>query len=549
MNIKNENLYFLPLGGSGEIGMNCNLYHYKGKWIMIDLGVMFSNSDLEPYDILMPDIDFIIKRKNNLSAIILTHAHEDHIGAVPYLYSEFADTPIYTTSFTASVLKRKFDSDDKNKLNLKLFEYNKNFNIGSFSVQICSLTHSIPEPNAIILKTEKGNIFHTGDWKIDPNPLVGPPIDENEIKEICNDGITAMICDSTNVFNENPSGSEFEVRESLKTIFSEKKKGKIIITCFASNIARLETILKVSDELNKCCFFLGRSLHRIYESAIENNYLKQFNNIIDEKDAKVINDDDLVIICTGSQGENRAGLSRIVNGNHKNLNISSEDLVIFSSREIPGNEKQINEIKKEIMKTGCELLDHKNSMVHVSGHPSKKELKTMYDWVSPKSLIPVHGEYRHLKEHHAFSKICGIKDQILVENGDLVLIDNNKKTIINTKIPAGRKALKGNKIISADSKYFQNIKKISSDGQLFINVIIGIDNDLKAEPVVYCPTLALDEEDIKGFKSYLKKEIISISKTCIDDNILGNEIKIIARIYIKKKIGLKPSTIVEIIRI
>ena len=224
-------------------------------------------------------------------------------------------------------------------------------------------------------------------------------------------------------------------------------------------------------------------------------------------------------------------------------------MVIFSSREIPGNEKQINEIKKEIMKTGCDLLDHKNSMVHVSGHPSKKELKTMYDWVSPKSLIPVHGEYRHLKEHHAFSKICGIKDQILVENGDLVLIDNNKKTIINNKIPAGRKALKGNKIISADSKYFQNIKKISSDGQLFINVIISIDNDLKAEPVVYCPTLALDEEDIKDFKSFLKKEIISISKTCIDDNILGNEIKIIARIYIKKKIGLKPSTIVEIIRI
>jgi ribonuclease J len=290
-------------------------------------------------------------------------------------------------------------------------------------------------------------------------------------------------------------------------------------------------------------------LHRIYESAIENNYLKQFNNIIDEKDAKVINDDDLVIICTGSQGENRAGLSRIVNGNHKNLNISSEDLVIFSSREIPGNEKQINEIKKEIMKIGCDLLDHKNSMVHVSGHPSKKELKTMYDWVSPKSLIPVHGEYRHLKEHHAFSKKCGIKDQILVENGDLVLIDNNKKTIINTKIPSGRKALKGNKIISVDSKYFQNIKKISSDGQLFINVIIGIDNDLKAEPVLYCPTLALGEEDIQDFKSYLKKEIISISKTCIDDNILGNEIKIIARIYTKKKIGLKPSTIVEIIRI
>ncbi|MFL2649774.1 MAG: ribonuclease J [Alphaproteobacteria bacterium] len=549
MNIKNDNLYFLPLGGSGEIGMNCNLYHYKGKWIMVDLGVMFCNSDLEPYDILMPDIDFIINRKKDLSAIILTHAHEDHIGAVPYLYSEFSNIPIYTTSFTASVLKRKFDSNQNSKLNLKLFEYNKSFKIGYFSVQICSLTHSIPEPNAIILKTEKGNIFHTGDWKIDPNPLVGSPIDENEIKEICNDGITAMICDSTNVFNENPSGSEFEVRESLKKIFSERKKGKIIITCFASNIARLETILKVSDELNKCCFFLGRSLFRIYESAIENNYLKQFNNIINEKDSRLINDDDLVIICTGSQGESRAGLSRIVNGNHKNLNISSEDLVIFSSREIPGNEKQINEIKKEIMKIGCHILDHRNSMVHVSGHPSKKELKTMYDWVSPKSLIPVHGEYRHLKEHSAFAKKCGIKDQLLVENGDLVLLDNNKQSIITNKIPSGRKALKGNQIISVDSKYFQNIKKISNDGQLFINIIISINNDLKADPVLYCPTLALDEDDLVNLKDYLKKEIILISKNCIDDNIFGNEIKIIARTYIKKKIGLKPSTNVEIIRI
>ena len=201
------------------------------------------------------------------------------------------------------------------------------------------------------------------------------------------------------------------------------------------------------------------------------------------------------------------------------------------------------------MKIGCQILDHKNSMVHVSGHPSKKELKTMYDWVSPKSLIPVHGEYRHLKEHSAFAKKCGIKDQVLVENGDLVLLDKNGQSIIINKIPTGRKALKGNQIISVDSKYFQNIKKISNDGQLFINIIISINNDLKADPVLYCPTLALDENDLTNLKDFLKKEIISISKNCIDDNILSNEIKIIARTYIKKKIGLKPSTIVEIIRI
>ncbi len=227
MDIKKDNLYFLPLGGSGEIGMNCNLYHYNGSWIMIDLGVMFNNSESELYEIIMPNIDFILERKKNLSAIILTHAHEDHIGAMPYLYEKFGNIPVYTTSFTASVLKRKFDSENIKNLNLKLFEYNKNIDIGSFSVQICSLTHSIPEPNAIILKTDKGNIFHTGDWKIDPEPLVGNPIDENEIKKIGKEGISAMICDSTNVFNLNPSGSESEVRDNLKQIFQKKKMERL----------------------------------------------------------------------------------------------------------------------------------------------------------------------------------------------------------------------------------------------------------------------------------------------------------------------------------
>ena len=257
--------------------------------------------------------------------------------------------------------------------------------------------------------------------------------------------------------------------------------------------------MKVSDELNKCCFFLGRSLHRNMNPLSKIITLLNSIILLMKKEAKIINDDDLVIICTGSQGESRAGLSRFkVHGNHKNLKISSDDLVIFSSREIPGNEKQINEIKKEIMKIGCKLLDHKNSMVHVSGHPSKKELKTMYDWVSPDSLIPVHGEYRHLKEHHSFSKKCKIKSQILVENGDLVLINNKNKLTVSGKVHAGRTALKGNKIIPVDSKYFENIK-ISNDGQLFINLIISIDNNLLADPVVYCPTLSLDDEDIKKF--------------------------------------------------
>ena len=308
-------------------------------------------------------------------------------------------------------------------------DYNKEFYIGSFNIQIFALTHSIPEPNAIILKTQKGHIFHTGDWKIDPNPLVGKPIDKNKLKLIKKEGINVMICDSTNVFDENPSGSENEVRDVFKEIFLKKKKGKIVVTCFASNIARLETILKVSQDLNKLCVFVGRSIHRIYESAIENNYLLNFKNIITEKESKIVPDDELVLICTGSQGEQNAALTKIVDGHNKHLHLNLNDLVIFSSREIPGNEKRINFLKEKILKKECEFLDHRIKKVHVSGHPSKEELK-MYEWVSPDSVIPVHGEYRHLREQVNFSKLCGIK-QLLIQNGDVIEIN---KEFISKKI-------------------------------------------------------------------------------------------------------------------
>ncbi len=262
-----------------------------------------------------------------------------------------------------------------------------------------------------------------------------------------------------------------------------------------------------------------------------------------------MNDEHLVVICTGSQGEQRAGLSRIVNGNHKTVQLNPKDLVIFSSREIPGNEKQINEIKKQIMKNDCQILDHHNAMVHVSGHPSKNELKKMYDWVSPDSLIPVHGEYRHLKEHHSFSKKSGIKHQILVENGDLILLEKNKVPKLHFKIKTGKCVLKGNQILPINSDYFQNLKRITSEGQIFINIIISVDGELKADPVLYCPSLTLSEDEIVSLKVYLKNEIQSILESCIDDNILGNEVKLLARRFIKKKIGLKPSTHIEIIRI
>ena len=548
MMVSKNDLIFIPLGGSGEIGMNCNLYHYEGSWLMIDLGVMFGNSSISPNELILPNIDFILENKIKLDALILTHAHEDHIGAVPYLYHKLGNVPIFTSSFTASVLKRKFLSIGSQPAKINLLNYNKNISIGKFEVQIFALTHSIPEPNAIILKTKKGNIFHTGDWKIDPNPLVGEPINENKLQLIKKEGINVMICDSTNVFDENPSGSESEVREVLREIFFKHKKGKIVVTCFASNIARLETILKVSEDLNKLCVFVGRSIHRIYESAIENNYLSNFKNIISEKESNIVSDEQLVLICTGSQGEQNAALTKLIDGNNKNIQIGKNDLIIFSSREIPGNEIKINTLKEKILKKDCEYLDHRMQKVHVSGHPSKQELKKMYEWVSPDALIPVHGEYRHLKEQVKFSKLCGINKQMLIQNGDVIEIDKGSIKKKN-KVITGRDVLKGKNIIPLENKMFKNLKFVNSDGEIFVNLILDLENNLLNEPVVFCPTVTNDDSLIKEIKNQVTDEINNFGKKFIDDNITRDEIKRIIKKFINKNLGLKPLTYIEIVRI
>ncbi len=548
MNFLKNDLVFIPLGGSGEIGMNCNLYHYNNSWIMIDLGVMFGNSNLSSNELIMPNIEFLIKNNIKLDGLILTHAHEDHIGAVPFLYEKLGGFKIFTTSFTASVLKRKFDSFGIKEINIELLNYNENKKIGKFAIETLALTHSIPEPNAIIIRTEKLNIFHTGDWKIDPTPLVGNPIDQEKLNDLKNEGMAIMVCDSTNVFNENPSGSENDVREELRQIFSQKIKNKIIITCFASNIARLETILKVSNEFNKCCVFLGRSIHRIYESAKENNYLKNFNNIVSEKDSGSISEDNLVIVCTGSQGESNAALSRLVNDKNKFIEIFNDDLVIFSSREIPGNEKKISELKNQLLKKKVRIIDSKISKVHVSGHPSKKELKQMYEWISPNTIIPVHGEFKHLSEHANFAKKCGIKKQVLVENGDVVLLENNNSRIIE-KVYSGRILLKGNKTFSLENNFLKNLKIVSSEGEIFVNIICDLDNKLLTEPVVFCPTVTDKNELVHDLKILISEQLSKMASNSLTDQILSEELKKIIRSYIKKSIGLKPLTYVEIVRI
>lgn len=546
-----ENLIFLPLGGSGEIGMNCNLYHFKDQWLIIDLGITFKDERVQSAEIFMPNIDFLISIKKKIKAIILTHAHEDHIGAMPYLYKYLDDCPIYTTSFTASVLEKKFLSNNIHNKRINILKYDKIENIGEFNVEIVAMTHSIPEPNAIVIRTKKGNIFHTGDWKIDPRPLVGKPINEKKIKNISGENIQVMVCDSTNVFEKKPSGSEHDVRNTLEKIFSKKKNGKIIITCFASNIARLETIAQVAKDNDRSCVLLGRSLKRIYESALENDYLTKQKPFINEKDGKHISDENIVLICTGSQGERRAALYKLINGDNRNFNVNSDDLVIFSSREIPGNEKQINIIKNSLRKINCTFIDDKFDLVHVSGHPSQEELLKMYNWVKPDVLIPVHGEYQHLSKHFDFAKKSGIKKPILTENGDCVLLDKDKNNQVVDKIFTSRNVLLGNRILPIEKKLFDNSRIINHEGEILIVLILDLDDKFVVRPTISCLTIFDDNDtkELEKIKNFIESYVSEQLTSSLNDEIFKEHLVKKLRNYLKKEYGVKPIVDLKIIRL
>ena len=550
VNIKEEDLIFLPLGGAGEIGMNCNLYHYLDHWLMIDLGVTFNDERVLSADLIMPDINFITERKNKLKGLVCTHAHEDHIGAIPYLYNKLGNVPIFTTSFTASVLKRKFSNHQD--INIKILNYEEKLDIGPFNIEIIKLTHSIPEPNAVVIRTNKANIFHTGDWKLDENPLVGEVINEKKIKEIQKEGIHTMICDSTNVFNDEKSGSELDVRNCFKKIFAKKKTGKIIVTCFASNIARLETIGKIANDFDRTCVLLGRSLKRIYESALENNYLSDLPKFLDEKEGRNIPDENIVLICTGSQGEKRAALYKLVTDNNNNFLINKNDLIIFSSREIPGNEKKIISIKELLTKKNCNYIDETRENVHVSGHPSKPELKKMYEWVNPNILVPVHGEFQHLKEHSEFAVKSGIESSILIENGDLLkIITEKNETKVIDKIRADRQVLVGNRVLPISKKIFSNLRLMNSEGYVSVVLILNSKDDFIVNPIISAPSIFSEEDKIDNEKIIIavKKLSIEIIKSGFDESVIHQEIKKKIKQFFKKNFGIKPITEVKLIRI
>ena len=462
MNKKEFN--FCPLGGSGEIGANMNLYSYGDtddqKWIIVDMGVTFADDSIPGIDLIYADPGFIVDKKNDLLGIVLTHAHEDHIGAVVHIWPKLK-CPIYATPFTAALIVEKFkekkiDISEK----LKIVKLNGQIKLGPFEIDLITLTHSILEPNGLSITTPLGTILHTGDWKIDPNPLIGGTIDEEKLKAIGDKGVSAMICDSTNIFSPGRAGSESDVRDSLLKIMELKTK-RILVTSFASNVARMESIFYCAKKTGRSICLVGRSMHRIYKAARKCGYLKGLLEPLDPRDAKKISRNKVLFLATGSQGEPMGAMNRIINGIHPDVFLESGDCVIFSSKIIPGNEKKLYQLQNQIVKDNIEIISEENAFVHVSGHPNRDDLKDMYKWVKPHCVIPVHGEHRHMVEHVEFAKEMQVPKTLQIENGDIIKILPGDTPKIIDKAPSGRVYLDGNLGVEADSQSIKERKNLS----------------------------------------------------------------------------------------
>jgi len=551
----NEELIFCPLGGAGEIGMNMSLYSYVKddlqKWLIVDAGVTFADESFPGIDLIYPDIGFIEDKKNDLLGIILTHAHEDHIGAISHIWPKLK-CKIFATPFTAVLVSEKF-KEKKIDISdyLKIVPLGGVLDLKPFKIEFVSLTHSIVEPNGLYIKTPNSKILHTGDWKYDPDPLVGSNINSERLKEIGKEGISTMICDSTNVFSVGRAGSELDVRNSLLNII-EKLNKRVIVTSFASNVARMDTIFYCAKKTGRQISLVGRSMHRIYKAAKKCGYLENAIEPIDSRESKNISREKIIYLCTGSQGEPMGAMNRISSYIHPDVNIEAGDTVIFSSKIIPGNEKKLSKMHNQLVRDGIEVISEETDFVHVSGHPNRDDLKDMYKWIKPMSVIPVHGEQRHMLEHIKFAKEMSVPYPIKVENGDIVRLYPGKSPEVYDKAPYGKILIDGNIGVDEDAKSIKERRNLASNGFLNITIIIGNKGEILESPVIYFKGLPIIENE--KFRDNLKDTVENIIKTFSLKNVKQDEnlietLKIGCRKLTKEKTGKKPVTNINLVRI
>ena len=550
-----DELLYCPLGGAGEIGMNMNLFGYgqedDHKWIMVDVGVTFADDSIPGVDLIYPDPGYAEDKKDNFLGIILTHAHEDHIGAITHVWPKFK-CKIYATPFTAALVNEKFKEKKIDITSyLQIVQLGSTINLKPFKIEFITMTHSIVEPNGLRIETPAGSILHTGDWKCDPNPLVGDNMNSKRLIEIGKEGVLTMICDSTNVLSVGRSGSEKDVRDSMLKII-EKQKKRVIVTSFASNVARMETIFYCAEKTGRNISLVGRSMHRIYKAAKQCGYLSDVIEPIDPRDAKNISSEKIIYLCTGSQGEPMGAMNRISNYIHPDVFVEAGDTVIFSSKIIPGNEKKLYKLHNQLVREGINVISEETDFVHVSGHPNRDDLKDMYEWIQPNSIIPVHGEQRHMIEHIDFAKKLNVPHPIKVENGDIVRIFPGDSPEVFDKAPYGKIFLDGNIGVEEESKSIKERRNISQNGHLNITVIITTQGNIYNMPIVNfmgIPILNTEE-----FKISIQDEIDKIAKSFSLNNKKQDEnfkdaLKVTCRKFTKEKTGKRPITNINLVRI
>ena len=539
--VPGEELLFCALGGSGEIGMNVNLYGCRGKWIMVDLGMTFSGNEYPGVDLVFADLDFIEQRRDDLLAVVLTHAHEDHIGAVPY-FARKLGVPLYATPFTARLVAAKLEEEGiLDEVELNVVNDLDEFELGPFGISYVPLAHSIAEGNALLIDTPFGRVFHTGDWKIDEEPQIGTPATSQELTEIGDEGVLALVCDSTNVFNPEPSGSEGEVYRGLQLEVAKHKGRRVLVTTFASNVARLQTLGAVAKATRRRLCVAGRSLDRIIEAGQASGYLKDLPPLVDFEAAMRLPRGEVLIVATGGQGEPRAALARITEGTHP-IELEEGDVVLFSSRQIPGNEIAIGRIQNRLAERNIVLVTDRQSPIHVSGHPGRPELEALYSWIRPEILVPVHGEVRHMREQARLGLASGIPAAVFQKNGDLVRLAPGAPGKID-EVRAGRLLLDGDMIVPADGDAVVMRRRLSMAG--VVSVAVSSTGEVQVE----ASGLPLDVERqafIDEARRDVEAALASSRKGRVEPDRRREAVRLAARRAATRWTGKKPQVLVMI---
>jgi ribonuclease J len=491
MSLPKDALLYLSLGGSGEIGMNASLYGLDGKWLMVDLGVSFADPAYPGIDVVLPDLAFIEERRHDLVGLVVTHGHEDHIGAIPYLALELG-CPIYATAFTAGLIRAKLDEEGlADRVPVRIVKTGEDRELGPFRVRWVPLSHSIPEANALLIGTRHGNIFHTGDWKLDETPVIGDPVAAEALKAIGDKGVLALLGDSTNVFNPEAAGSEASVCADLERFVGEAR-GRVLVTTFASNVARLQTLGQVALATGRQLCVAGRSLDRITKIAKSVGYLADFPPTIDFDAANRVAPSELMIVATGGQGEPRAALARIAHGSHR-IQLAAGDTVLFSSKQIPGNEEAIGIVQNALAKRDIRMVTERQAHIHVSGHPGRPDIERLYGWLRPEIVVPVHGERRHLAEHARFAVSLGVPASHVQVNGEVVrLAPGGPATIGHER--AGRLVLDGDVILASDGTTINERRRLSMDGLVSVAVAVDRAGKARGRPEIGIQGLPVEED-------------------------------------------------------